>query len=230
MDKEMELIYGHRKRLKDKILTINLETNIISDTELLEVILFYSVPRKDVKVLSKKLLRTFKTFAGVINAPSERLLEFDNVTSNTLALFKIIKLSCVAMLKEEVNNSHTLDTFNKIIDYCYLDLSYETTEKIKIIYLNKQNTIIEDEIIHEGDVSTSTFYPRNILRKALGNGATSLILVHNHPSGNPSPSAEDIESTLRLQTVLNNINISLKDHIIIGKNGIKSMRQLGILN
>lgn len=218
---------GHRERLREKLLTKGAET--LADYELLELILMTALPRKDVKPLAKMLLARFKTFAGVLNATPADLMQVKGIKETTAAILKTIVVSARRLARIEISDAPIFNTWDKVQDYCYLKLAHETTEHFHILFLNIKHQLIADEEHQHGTINHTPVYPREVLSRALTLNASSVILVHNHPSGDPKPSEGDIKITMDLQKILKMSDINIYDHLIIGKHGIYSFRYNGLL-
>lgn len=218
---------GHRERLRDKLLSHGGET--LADYELLELILMMALPRCDVKPLAKTLLNRFGSFAGVMNASPEELMQIKGIKETTAAVIKTIPAACERLLKQEVSNTSVLNSFDKIKDYCYLKLAHKHNERFHILFLNLKYQLIAAEEHQHGTINHTPVYPREILARALALNASAVILVHNHPSGDPKPSEADIKLTDELSKILKISDITVYDHLIIGKSGIYSFRQNGLM-
>ena len=218
---------GHRERLRDKLLSHG--GKILADYELLELILMIALPRCDVKPLAKTLLNRFGSFAGVMNASPEELMQIKGIKETTAAVIKTIPTACERLLKQEVSNASVLNSFDKIKDYCYLKLAHKTNERFHILFLNLKYQLIAAEEHQHGTINHTPVYPREILARALALNASAVILVHNHPSGDPKPSEADIKLTDELSKILKISDITVYDHLIIGKSGIYSFRQNGLM-
>ncbi|UQY79899.1 RadC-like JAB domain [Candidatus Hepatincola sp. Av] len=220
---------GHRKRVKTKFLK-NYHNNLdLSEDELLELILFYSLPRRDVKDLAKKLIRQFGSIARILNTESDILKNVEGLSENTITLLYLIKHTAAHLLRKKITNRPILNTWSTVLDYCYVQLAYKKKEYLKILYLNNKYVLIKDDIIQEGSINQVVVDAREIVKTALNFGAVAFILVHNHPSGDDTPSKADIELTKSLAYTCKNLNITLYDHIIIGQEGITSFRESGLL-
>lgn len=218
---------GHRARLKEKFLASSGAE--LTDYERLEMILTLAIPRRDVKPLAKELLAEFKTLSGVLYAEPERLQTISGIKSNTCYVFKLLTTVAERLAQIEISQAPILDKWEKLLDYCYLKFSQKKTEHFHILFLNTRNQLISDEEIQKGTVNRLPIYPREILKRSLILEASSVVLVHNHPSGDPKPSKEDIDHTQELKKILKTSDIAIHDHLIIGKNGIFSFRQFGLL-
>ncbi len=225
MKKDKQLLTGHRERTKERFLKSFNKNYIMSDVDLLELILFYSIPRRDVKDLAKELIEQFGSLAILINSNIDEIKSRTKLSDNTIVLFHIIQQSCKQLLLKEINNKPVLSSWQMLLDYCYATLAYEKNELVKILYINSKNRLVKDEVIHYGTTNSSVLYPREIIKRNFELGTTSFIIVHNHPSGDCTPSDEDIIITTQLSKIAADLDISLHDHIIIGKNGILSFKQ-----
>ena len=218
---------GHRERLRDKLLSYGGES--LADYELLELILMMALPRCDVKPLAKTLLGRFGSFAGVMNATPIELMQIKGVKETTAAVIKTIPAACERMLKQEISTAPVLNNFEKIKDYCYLKLAHKHNERFHILFLNLKYHLIAAEEHQHGTINHTPVYPREILARALALNASAVILVHNHPSGDPKPSEADIKLTDELRKILKVSDIVIYDHIIIGGQGIYSFRKNGLM-
>ncbi|WP_342267415.1 RadC family protein [Candidatus Tisiphia endosymbiont of Empis tessellata] len=202
---------GHRQR-------IIVSAENLADYELLEMILFSVIPRKDVKPLAKELLIQFGSLANLINADKEKLLNIKGTNDNLYVNFVIMRELTNRMLKQKVINQNVISSWNVLIDYLKATMGSMKTEQFRILFLNKKNVLIADEILSQGTIDQATIYPREIIKRALFNEAGAIILVHNHPSGVSKPSNTDIELTHKIVETCANMNISVHDHVIITAN------------
>ncbi len=230
MKEDKALLHGHRNRAKEKFLE-NFENNIeSSEQDLLELLLFYSIPRKDTKMLAKQLLSHFGSLQGVINAPYNQLEEFLNLSTNTLAIFRLLQACSVTMAKRKIiATKPVFAIWTQVIDYCHQKFAYLEKEILAVFYLNKSNVLVKEEIVQEGTIDKLLIYPREIIKKAIANQSCNIVLVHNHPSGNSNPSKADIDMTRNISQALSYVEIKLVDHIIISRNGFSSLRELNLL-
>ena len=212
--------YGHRKRLKEKFLKTT--SGNFADYELLELVLFWSVPRRDVKPLAKELLRQFGSLAGIIYADKDKL--FKIISTSMYVNLKIIKEVIYHVLQHDVINKNVLSSWNALIDYLKTTMGYIKTEQLRILFLNNKNILIADELQSSGTVDQTSVYPREVVKKALFYEASALILVHNHPSGNPTPSKSDIELTQQIILACKTVNVTIHDHVIICKSKFFSFK------
>lgn len=217
--------HGHRDRLRERFLTGGPDG--LPDYELLELILFTAIPRRDVKPLAKELIARCGNLAGVLNAPISELEKINGLSDNSVTALKVIQASAFRMLKQDVIKKPVLNSWMRLMDYCAATMAHEKKEHFRILFLNKKNELIADEIQQSGTVDHTPVYPREIMKRALELGATAIILCHNHPSGDPTPSPEDIQVTKRLVEVGKALDIPVLDHLIIGEPNWVSLRRLG---
>jgi DNA repair protein RadC len=218
---------GHRERLRARFLAGGADP--LPDYELLELVLFRSLPRRDVKPIAKRLVARFGSFAEVIGAPLERLQEVDGVGESTAVDLKIIGAAAQRVARGGVAKRQVLGSWASLIEYCRTSMAFAEREEFRILFLDKRNQLIADEVQQRGTVDHTPVYPREIVRRALELSATALILVHNHPSGDPSPSPADIRMTLDIQQIARPLGIAIHDHVIVGRNGHASLKGLGHL-
>ena len=223
------LYYGHRERAQEKFLeTPNPES--IPDYEFLELLLMKSIPRLDVKPLAKELLKNFGSLSNIFNATFNELSQFKHIKKSTYILFKLILEANKRLLKENLKQRPVLLERDSLLDYCCLCMGDTTQEKLFALYLDTKGHLIRSETLQTGTLDQVAIYPREILKQALLIGAKSLIIVHNHPTGDPRPSSEDYAVTVELYRVLKTIDIDLIDHLIIGTgHRIFSFREQGHL-
>lgn len=219
---------GHRERLRSRF--IKSGAGACEDYELLELLLFAAIPRRDVKPLAKTLLKTFGGIAGVLGASHEDLKNVDGLSENSAALLKVAHALTQRMLFDEIEKKPVLTSWQKLIDYCTVAMAHEKREHFRILFLNRKNQLIADEVQQVGTVDHAPVYPREIVRRALELGATAVILVHNHPSGDPEPSDSDIAMTQEIINAARALDVLVHDHIIISKNGHSSFKSLGLLD
>jgi DNA repair protein RadC len=219
--------HGHRDRLRERFLQGGPEA--LPDYELLELILFMAIPRRDVKPLAKQLVLRFGNLAGVVNATRAELEAVPGLSDNSVVALKAIQASAFRMMKQEVMQKPVLTSWTRLMDYCQATMAHEKKEHFRVLFLNKKNELIADEIQQSGTVDHTPAYPREIMKRALELGATALILVHNHPSGDSSPSRADIDMTNAICNAARTFNIVIHDHVIISKGGVASFKTLGLL-
>ncbi|MFJ5486477.1 DNA repair protein RadC [Hansschlegelia beijingensis] len=218
---------GHRERLRSRFL--DGQADALPDYELLELILFRTLPRGDVKPLAKALLATFGSFADVLAAPIERLVAIKGVKEATATDFKVVEAAARRFAKGAITKRPVLASWSAVIDYCRTAMAFDDRERFRILFLDKKNGLIADEVQQTGTVDHTPVYPREVVRRALELRATALILVHNHPSGDPTPSRADIEMTRTLIDVSRPLGIEIHDHVIVGREGHASFRGLKLI-
>ncbi len=215
---------GHRSRLKARFMKNG--ASALADYELLELLLFRSIPRRDTKPLAKNLINVFGSFAEVLAAPPERLHEIKGLGKSTITDFQIVKASAKALVSGEVREKPLLGSWSSVIDYCRASMAFEDKEQFRILFLDKKNKLIKDEVQQVGTVDHTPVYPREVVKRALELSATAIILIHNHPSGDPTPSSADIEMTKTINEIASSLGITVHDHIIIAKDGHASLKGL----
>jgi DNA repair protein RadC len=219
--------HGHRERLRTRFRETGAKA--LSDYELLELLLFRVIPRRDVKALAKTLLATFGSFAEVIAAPEARLAEVKGVGQAVVTEFKIVHAAANRMLQDRVKQQPVLSSAQTVLDYCRSSMAFADKEQFRILFLDKRNHLIADEVQQTGSVDHTPVYPREVIKRALELSATAIILVHNHPSGDPAPSRADIEMTRSVIEVAKPLGISVHDHIIVGRQGTASLKTLKLI-
>jgi DNA repair protein RadC len=219
--------HGHRERLRQRFLDGG--SNAITDYELLELILFRAIPIRDVKPLAKELLEKFGSFAEVIAAPPHLLREVNGVKDAAITEFKIVHAAANKMTLAVAKTKLALSSFASVIDYCHSAQAFADKEQFRILFLDKRNQLIADEVQGTGTVDHTPVYPREVVKRALELSATAVILVHNHPGGDPTPSRADIEMTRVIIDVAKPLGIEVHDHIIVGKHGHASFKQLRLI-
>ena len=219
--------HGHRERLRSKFR--DLGDGALADYELLELLLFRLIPRRDTKPIAKALMARFGTLSGVLGAPLPLLLEVKGIGEAVALDLKLIASTAQRMLKSEIRNKQVLSSWSALIDYCHASMAHETREQFRILFLDKRNVLIADEVQGHGTVDHTPVYPREVVRRALELSSTAIILVHNHPSGDPTPSRADIEMTKTIIETAKPLGISVHDHIIIGKDGHVSFKGLRLI-
>ena len=222
---------GHRKRLKERFLK-SLKTNkadSIPDYEILEMLLFSAYPRVDTKPIAKDLIDRFGSIAGVFAADTDTLEKTEKLPASTIFAIKIINESALRLLKSKVVEKPILQSWKALLDYCQAAMGSAQKEHFRIIFLDKKNKIIADEVQGEGTVDQTPVYPREVIKRALELGASAIILAHNHPSGDASPSKNDIELTEQIEAGLKAVDIKLHDHLIIAGNKHFSFAGQGLL-
>jgi DNA repair protein RadC len=219
--------HGHRQRLRDRFREAGQDA--LSDYELLELLLFRALPRRDVKPLAKSLLEKFGSFAEVISAPESRLAEVKGLGEAGIAELKIVQAAASRLLRGAVKKRRVLSSWSSVLDYCRSAQAFSDREQFRVLFLDKRNQLIADEIQQIGTVDHTPVYPREVVKRALELSATAIILVHNHPSGDPTPSQADIQMTKQIIAVANPLGIAVHDHIIVGKEGHASLKGLKLI-
>ncbi|PWJ79423.1 DNA repair protein RadC [Pseudaminobacter salicylatoxidans] len=215
---------GHRQRLRERFRQTGPDT--LSDYEILELLLFRSIPRADTKERAKALLKRFGSLAEVLGAPERLLREVENIGEGAALDLKIVAAAAQRMARGEIRGRELLSSWSQVLDYCRAAMAFEEREQFRILFLDKKNALIADEVQQMGTVDHTPVYPREVVRRALELSATAIILAHNHPSGDPTPSRADIEMTRTIIEIAKPLGIAVHDHIIIGKNGHASMKGL----
>ena len=219
---------GHWARLRERFL--NGGTYALPDYELLEMVLYLGKTRGgDMKPLAKKLIKKFGSFGDVVSAEPARLMEVDGVGEVTAAAIKTVQASALRMAQSTVLNRPTLSSSAALIDYCTASMAYNKIEQFRVLYLDRKNTLIADEQQQEGTVDHTPVYPREVVGRALELGASAIIMVHNHPSGDPTPSRADIDMTARVSAAGKSLGVVLHDHIVIGRGQHASFKSMGLL-
>ncbi len=218
---------GHRDRLRMRFRQGGADA--MPDYEVLEMILFRVFPRGDTKPLAKKLLAKFGTFAEVINAPDERLLEVEGIGERAIGELKFIRAAALRLMRGEIINKVVLGSWNAVLDYCRAAQGFDQREAFRILFLDKRNQLIADEVQQYGTVDHTPVYVREVVKRALELAATAIILVHNHPSGDPTPSRADIDMTKRIIDAARPLGIDVHDHIIVGRQGHASLKALRLM-
>ena len=218
---------GHRERLRARFLKGGAEA--LPDYELLEMTLFAAVPRRDTKPLAKALLKRFGSFAEVIAAPRERLLEVQGVGEAVANHLKIVEAAAHRLAKTKVMGRAALSSWQALLDYCMAAMARSEKEEFRVLFLDRKNNLIADEVQHRGTVDHTPVYPREIVKRALELSSSAIILVHNHPSGDPTPSKADILMTREVVAAAKALSIAVHDHLVIGRGGHASFKSLGLL-
>jgi DNA repair protein RadC len=218
---------GHRQRLRERFLKAGVEA--LADYEILELLLFRAIPRRDVKPLAKALLAKFGSFAEVLAAPPQRLGEIGGLGDAAIAEIKVVEAAAHRLLQARTRSRPVLSSWNAVLDYVRAAQGFAAKEQFRILFLDKKNQVIADEVQQHGTVDHTPVYPREVVKRALELSATAIILVHNHPSGDPTPSQADIEMTRQIANVAKPLGIALHDHIIVGRDGHASLKGLKLI-
>ena len=220
-------ITNHRQRLRDRFTTAG--TTALPDYELLELVLFRSLPRCDVKPVASRLLEAFGDFNRVLSAPTARLTDVRGVGPAVASDLKLIEAAAHRMAQARILQSPVLSSWDALLDYCRTAMSHLETEQFRVLFLNRKNVLIADEAQAKGTVDHVPVYPREVIKRALELNASALILVHNHPSGDPTPSQSDREMTSQIESAAQALGLTLHDHLIIGKSAEFSFKSAGYL-
>lgn len=218
---------GHRARLRSRFLQGGADA--LPDYELLELLLFQALPRRDTKPIAKALLRRFGSFAEAVSAEPAALCEVPGVGEAAVVALKSVQAAAIRLGRAQVMNRPVIDNWQVLIDYCRSAMGHEKTERFRILFLDRKNILMADEVQQKGTVDHTPVYPREVVKRALELGASALILVHNHPSGDPAPSKADIAMTREVKEAAARLGIALHDHVIVTRSGFNSFRSLGLL-
>jgi len=218
---------GHRQRLRQRFKTGGADA--MPDYELLEMVLFRAIPRRDTKALAKRLIARFGSFAAVISAPEPRLLEVNQVGEAVVTELKLVRSAALRLMQGEILGKPVLTSWSEVMNYCKAAMGYEEREQFRILFLDKKNRLLADEVQQMGTVDHTPVYVREIVKRALELSSTAIILVHNHPSGDPTPSRADIEMTKHIVSVAKPLGIAIHDHVVVGRDGHVSFRELGLM-
>ncbi len=215
---------GHRERLRQRF-NAGGDTSV-ADYELLELLLFRAMPRRDVKPLAKIMIKRFGSFAEVLGARPERLREIPGLGEAAITELKIVEAAARRLVKGAVKTRPTLGSWTEVLDYCRAAMAFSEQEEFRILFLDKRNMLINDEVQGRGTVDHTPVYPREVVRRALELGSTALVLVHNHASGDPTPSTADIRMTHEIIAIAKPMGIAIHDHLIVGRQGHSSLKAL----
>jgi len=218
---------GHRQRLRRRFLDSG--PGALADYELLELLLCQALPRADIKPIAKALLSRFGSFAGVMAAEPALLMEIAGIKEAAAVAIKTVQAAVLLMMREQVLDKPVLGSWRQVLDYCHAIMAHEKIEQFRLLFLDGKNQLIADELQSRGTVDHAPVYVREVAKRALTLGASALIMAHNHPTGDPTPSRDDIEMTRLVASALDKIGIRLHDHIIIGRKDHSSLRSLGYL-
>jgi DNA repair protein RadC len=219
--------HGHRGRLRQRFREAGEEA--LSDYELLELLLFRALPRRDVKPLAKALIAIFGSFAEVVAAPAARLAEVKGLGEAAITELKLVHAAASRLLRGEVKKRPVLSSWSAVLDYCRSAQAFADREQFRVLFLDKRNQLIADELQQVGTVDHTPVYPREVVKRALELSATAVVLVHNHPSGDPTPSQADIKMTQQIIAIARPLGISVHDHIIVGKEGHASFKGMRLI-
>lgn len=219
--------HGHRARLRARFLKGGPEA--LADYELLELLLTFVIPQKDTKPLAKRLIARFGSFAAAIAAPPERLMEVPGVKDRTATMLKVVQAAAVKLAQGQVMGRPAISSWSQLMDYCQARFGHAAVEEFHVLFLDRKNNLIADETQQRGTVDHAPVYPREVVKRALELGATALILVHNHPSGDPTPSRADVDMTRQVVQAAQPLGIVVHDHVVIGRGTHASFKALGLL-
>lgn len=218
---------GHRARLRQRLLEGGAEA--LADYEVLEYLLFGARARGDTKPLAKALIQRFGSLPAVLNAEPAALRQVKGISDASIGSLKIAALAARRMARGQVQQQPVLGSWQALIDYLAIDMAHLTVERVRVLYLDTRNRLVKDHLVGDGTIDEAAIHPREVIRKALDIGASALILVHNHPSGNPEPSRADIQITQRIAEAGRLLGITVHDHVIVGREGHVSLRAKGLM-
>ena len=219
--------HGHRERLRERFLKGG--NDALADYELLELVLFRAIQRRDLKPLAKELLAQFGSFAEVVSAPVERLKSIKGLGDAAITELKIVEAAAHQLARGQVKGRPVLSSWSSVLDYCRTAMAFADKEQFRVLFLDKRNRLIADERQQQGTVDHTPVYPREVVKRALELSATAIILVHNHPSGDPTPSQADVQMTKEIIAVAKPLGIEVHDHIIVGRDGHASLKGLKLM-
>jgi len=218
---------GHRERLRERAVAGGLAA--VPDYELLELFLFRSIPHKDVKPLAKQLLARFGSLGGVLGATTDELRTVAGIGEAVALDLKLLQEAGLRTAREQVARRPVISSWNALLAYVKTALAHETREQFRVLFLDKKNQLIADEVMNRGTVDHAPVYPREVARRALELSASALILVHNHPSGDPTPSSADVDMTRQIVDAVRPLRIAIHDHLVVGRDGTASLKALGLM-
>jgi DNA repair protein RadC len=218
---------GHRARLRQRLFEGG--PDALLDHELVEYLLGLALPRRDTKPLAKKLIHEFGGFGGLLTADGPAIARIGEVSEGAAAAIKIAQAAALRLLEVPISRRPVLGSWQALLDYLHADMAHQPIERVRVLYLNSKNMLIRNEPVSEGSVDEAAIYIREVIRRALELQAVALIIVHNHPSGDPTPSQQDIRLTRTLIDAGRPLNIAVHDHLIIGSSGHQSLRALGLI-
>jgi DNA repair protein RadC len=213
---------GHRMRMRQRFLKAGPDS--LADHEMLEMILFIALPRRDTKPIARELLTRFRTFGGVVGAPLGELTAVEGLGEAGAAALKVVQAAALRMMRQEVASQPVLSTWDRLTGYLTAAMGQERTEQFRVLFLDSRNRLIADEVQGQGTINHAPAYPREVVRRSLELHASAVILVHNHPSGDPAPSREDVTLTAEIARAASMMGITVHDHIIVGRGKWLSLR------
>lgn len=220
--------HGHRERLRTRF--VESGADALADYEVLELLLFRSIPRRDTKQLAKDMIARFGSLADVLSAPHERLCEVPGVKSATAIDLSLVRAAADALTLGRVAGKEVLTSWSEVLDYCRTTMAFGAIEQFRILFLDKKNHLLRDEVQQTGTIDHTPVYPREVIKRALELEASALILVHNHPSGDPTPSPADISMTNAIARAAKPLGVVVHDHVIVAREGHASLRALGLMD
>jgi DNA repair protein RadC len=218
---------GHRARLRQRLFEGG--PDALMDHELIEYLLALAIPRRDTKPLAKALLKEFGGVAGLLTADPQRLINFPGMGETSAAAIKVAQAAALRLTQSAVKEQPVLANWQALLDYLRADMAHQPTERVRVLHMNGRNMLIRDELMGEGTIDEAAVYVREVIRRAIDLGSSAIILVHNHPSGDPAPSRADIDITRQVAEAGKRLNITLHDHIIMGSEGHSSLRAMGLI-
>ncbi len=227
MREEAPHFHGHRQRLRERFMEAG--EAALADYEVLELLLFRAIARRDVKPLAKALIARFGSYAETVAARPERLREVEGLSEAAIVEIKLVEAAAKRLARGALQKRAVLSSFMDVLDYCRTAMAYAEREEFRILFLDKRNALIADEVQGVGTIDHTPVYPREIVRRALELGSSALILAHNHPSGDPTPSAADIRMTKDIAAIAQPFGIAVHDHLIVGRHGHSSFRGLKLI-
>lgn len=219
--------HDHRQRLRERF--DDAGPSALADYELLELFLFRVIPRQDTKPLAKALLQRFGTLDAVLAAPAQRIAEVSGAGPAVAQELKIVQALLERASKAELKQRTVISSWSALVNYCRMSMAHEPREQFRVLFLDTKNQLIADEVLNRGTVDHAPVYPREVARRALELSAAAVILVHNHPSGDPKPSAADVAITREIVAAALAVSVKVHDHLVIGRNGVESFKSLGLL-
>jgi len=219
--------HGHRDRLRDRFTEAGADA--LADYEILELLLFSAIPRTDTKPIAKALIDRFGGLAAVLGAPRERLLEIGGIGEGTATFLKTVHAATVRAMRSDLTGRPLLNSWDKLTDYCRAAMGQDAIESFRVLFLDAKNALIRDELQNRGTVSETAAYPREVIKRALELSASAVILVHNHPSGDPTPSMADVQLTKTIVAAGKPLGVAVHDHLVVGRHRVASFRSLGFL-
>ena len=219
--------HGHRERLRARLREVGAAA--LADYEVLELVLFRAIPRRDVKPLAKALIARFGSFAEAVAADPRRLAEVEGMSAGAIAEFGLVSAAAQRLARGAVKKRLPMGSWSEVVDYCRTSMAFEGREIFRVLFLDKKNGLIADEVQGTGTVDQAPVYPREVMRRALELSATALVLVHNHPSGDPAPSTQDVKMTLDIMAIGKPLGVAVHDHIIVGRDGHASLKGMRLI-